>query len=106
MPNRQDEYDFVGREPSVLRHIAMATAREHEFTPPVFRDATEERMVCKQLERFTNAQELNTGTLRIVSRDEIDEPLEIRKRSLSYFDARHPRARGRRVFFPETRASR
>jgi hypothetical protein len=106
MPNRQNEHDVIGREPSVFRNVAMAAAREHELPSPVLCAATKERMVCQQLECFTNAQESFACSARIVMRHKIEEPLEVREGSIRYFDARHERARGRRAFFPATRAAR
>jgi hypothetical protein len=106
MPNRQNEHDVIGREPSVFRNVAMAAAREHELPSPVLCAATKERMVCQQLDCFTNAQESFACSARIVIRNKIEESLEVREGSIRYFDARHERARGRRAFFPATRAAR
>ncbi len=63
-------------------------------------------MVRQNLKRLADAQDLLTRSLGVFGGDEVKKSLEIRERSLSYFDRRHARALGRRAFAPDTRAAR
>ena len=84
----------------------MAPAPEHQLAPPVFSRAPQEGVLREQLERPADAEKDLPGALGVVLGEELEEPLEIGERSRGYFDARHARALGRRVFFPARRAAR
>lgn len=106
MPNRENENDVLGRQPTVLRDVSVTATRKNEFPPSVFRRPSEERMVGKQLKRFSHAKNLLARLFGVLCCNEIKQPFEISERSLSYFDRRHARALGRRALTPVARAAR
>ena len=104
MSNGQDEHDVVSGQPAVLRDVTEATARQYKLVATIFSQAAQERMVCQQLERATDAEYLLARTLWIVNCNKFEQPLQIRESPLCYFDARHECARGRLVVVPAARA--
>jgi hypothetical protein len=104
--NGKNEDDVFGREPTVLRDIPVTAAREDELAPTLFSGPPEERMISQELKSLSHAQNLFTRFLGTLGGDEVKEPFEVSKRSLSYFDRRHARALGRRVLAPDARAAR
>ena len=104
--NGENQDNVIGWKPTILCDVPVAAARKHEFTPPFLGFAPQQRVVRQEFKRLAHAQKLLASPLRILRRDEIEEPLEICERPLGYFDARHARARGRRPFLPEIRVSR
>jgi hypothetical protein len=106
MANRKQENDVIGGEPAVFCDITVAPARKDQLATPILRDAPEQRMIGQQLECTAYAPQLLTRPLRSFGRDEIEEAFEVFECPAAYLDARHDRARGRRDFFPDTRAAR
>ena len=106
VPDRQDQYDILSRQPAVLRDVTVPAAGQHELAATVFGRSTEQRVIHENLECGTHARELCQRELRIGLGNEIEQPREIAERAGAYFDARHERARGRRGFLPRTLAAR
>jgi hypothetical protein len=74
MSDRQDYHDILGRQPTILRDVAVLATGQHEFPPTDLRHSTHQGVIRKKLAC----------------------------RPRAYFDARRERARGRRGFFPAT----
>jgi len=106
MPDRQDQHDVLGRQPAILRDIAVLAARQNELAPTILRHSTQQRVIRKDLECRPYAREPRPGPIWIGLGDEIEQALEIVERPGAYFDARHERARGRRGFLPATLSAR
>jgi len=58
MPDRQDQHDVLGRQPTILRDVAVLATRQHEFAPTIFRQSTQQRVIRKNLECRPYAREL------------------------------------------------
>ncbi len=106
MAHGDNEDDFVGRKPPVLRDIAVTAPRENEFATAVLGKSAEQRMIREQLESPADARQSFARAFRVVKRNEIEQPLEVGERSFGYLDPRQGRDRGRRTFRPARRASR
>jgi len=106
MPDRQNQHDVLGRQPAILRDVAVLATRQHEFAPTIFRQSTQQRVIRKNLEGCPYAREMRQCPPGIGFSDEIEQALQIAERPGAYFDARHERARGRRGFLPATLSAR
>ena len=106
MPDRQDQHDVLGRQPTVLGDVTVPATRQHEFASTVFGHTTEQRVVRQDLECRSYARELRQRPIGIGFGDRIKKALQVAERSGGYFDARHERARGRRGFLPPILAAR
>jgi hypothetical protein len=106
MANCENEYNVFHRQPSILRNVAIATAREQEFAATLFGFPTEQRMIGQQFQGSAHAQKLRAGSSWVLFSDEVEEPLEIVHCPYGYFDARHACGLGRRVLAPVRRFSR
>ncbi len=63
-------------------------------------------MLGEQLKGLAHAQNLLTRFPGTLGSDEVEEPFEVGKGSLGYFDRRHARGLGRRTLAPAARAAR
>lgn len=106
MSHCQYQHHVILRQPPILCDITVASACKHQFTPIVFGDTPEVRVICQELECSTHAEQLLSRSDRVFGGNEIEESLEICQRPSGYFDTRQVRALGRRDFLPETRVSR
>ena len=106
MPNGENQHDLIGRQPTIFGNVAVAAARKNQLAAPLFSRAPEQWVFGEQFKRPADAQQLFTRTRRVLAGNEIEQALQVAKRSRRYFDPRHARARGRRTFSPATLASR
>ena len=58
MPNRQDQYDVIGRQQAILRDVTVLAARQHEFPPAILGHPTQQRVIREYLKCRAYAQEL------------------------------------------------
>jgi len=100
MPDRQNQHDVLGRQPTLFRYVTALASRQHELQP------TQQRVVRENLECRSYARGLRQRPLGIGFGDEIEQALQVAGRTGGYFDARHERARGRRAFSPAILAAR
>lgn len=106
MPDRENEKNIFGGQPTVLGDASVTAARQNELTPSHFSGPPQERMVGQQLKSSAHALNLLARLFGVLRRDEIKQPLEIGERSAGYFDRRHARAFGGRALAPAARAAR
>ncbi len=102
MPDRQDQHDILGRQPTILCNVAVTAARQHELASAILRCPTEQRVIRQDFESCPYARDLRQRPSGIDLGNEIEQTLQIAQRPGAYFDARHERARGRRGFLPAT----
>jgi len=106
MPDRQDQHDILGGQPTVFCDVAIPAARQYEFAPPFLRHATQQWMIRENLECGPQARNQGYRLPGINIGDEVEQSLQVTQRPNAYFDARHERARGRRGLLPATLAAR
>lgn len=106
MPHRQDQHDFLGWQPAILRDVAVPPARQYEFATTVFGCSAEKWVVREYREGCPHARQLRQCLPGIRFGGKVEEALQVTKRPRAYFDARHERARGRRGFLPSILAAR
>jgi hypothetical protein len=106
MPDRQDQHDILGRQPTVLGDVTVPATRQHEFASTVFGHTTEQQVVRQDLECRSYAREPRQRPLGVGLGDEVEQALQVTERTDGSFDARHERARGRRGFLPPILAAR
>lgn len=104
--NGKDQNDFFGGKPAVFRNISIVAPREDELPPTFFGTPSKKRMIDQELKCLSHAQNLFARFFRVLGSDEVKEPFKIGEGSLSYFNRRHTRALGRRLFMPAARALR
>jgi len=58
MPDRQNQRDVFGRQPTVFRDVIVLAARKHELPPTFVGHPTQQRVVRENLECRSHAREL------------------------------------------------
>ena len=102
MPDRQDQHDILGRQPTILCDVAVPATGKHEFASTILRYPTQQRVIRQNFEGCPYARHLRQRPIGIDFGNEIEQALQVAERPGAYFDARHERARGRRGFLPAT----
>lgn len=106
MPYRENEDHVFSRKPAVFGDIAVPPPRKYELASAVFDLTSEQRMIGQEFQGAADAENPHSGASGILCGEEIEQAFEIFQRPPRYLDARHDLARGRRAFFPATRAAR
>ena len=92
--------------PPILCDVGCRSTADHEFTQAIFHAATDPRMSCQNVDPVSHGFNDRERTRGIPDRNELEDPLEIRKRPRCQAYGRHALARGLFTFSPRALAAR
>ena len=92
--------------PPILCDVDCRSTADHEFTQAIFHATTDQRMSCENVDPVSHGFNDRERTRGIPDRNELEDPLEIRKRPRCQAYGRHALARGLFTFSPRALAAR
>lgn len=92
--------------PPILRDVGRRSTANDDLAHAIFHAATDQRMSCENVDPVSRGFNHRECTPGIPDRDELEDPLEIRKRPRCQPYGRHALARGLFTFSPRAFAAR